>query len=123
MELNLTQKDYHKYLTILQILTNLTKPSIQPFNVLRNRELEVFAILLFLYNNKYAELDPEQRNMLIFSYKTRVEIGRMLDNISLDSVYNIMMNLRKHSLITKDCINPQYILPNSDFFKINFVDK
>lgn len=123
MELTIRQREYDKYLTILQILANLTNPTIRPFNSLRNRELEVFAVILYLYHDKYGHLPVDEKYEIIFSYETRVEISNLLDGISLASVYNIMMNLRKHGLITKQRIIKEYLIPNTDFIKINFTQE
>jgi len=120
MELTIPQEKHYKYLAILQVLASITKPLIKPFNKLRKRELEVFAILLYMYNEKYKSLEPEERNVLIFSYQTRVEITKILGDVSMDSIYNIMMNLRKQGLITKDSIVPQYLLPSTNYVKLNF---
>jgi len=120
MDLTIPKEKHHKYLTSLQVLASITNPSIKPFSKLRNRELEVFAILLYMYNEKYKSLEPEEKNTLIFSYQTRVEITKILGDVSLDSVYNIMMNLRKHGLITKNSIVLNYLLPNSNYIKLNF---
>jgi len=123
MEITIRQREYEKYLTILQILASLTNPSVAPFNRLRNRELEVFAILLYYYNDKYADIPKDKRNQLIFAYDTRVEICTLLGDVSIDTVYNVMMNLRKQGLITKKEIVAKYILPPTDHFKINFKDE
>ncbi len=123
MEISLKQRDHEKYLTVLQVLKGLTRPIVRPFHVLRNQELEVFAILLYYFNEKYVTLDTKERNQLIFSYDTRTEICKLLGDVSKDTVYNIMMNLRKHGLITKKEIVDKYIIPNTQEFTLKFVSE
>ncbi len=120
MEITLRQREYHKYLTVLKILKNLSNPEVKPFNQLRNRELEVFAILLYYYNNKYKAIPEAEKNQLIFSYDTRKDLCTLLGNVSDDVMYNILMGLRKRGLITKKSMVKRYILPDYLSFKINF---
>lgn len=88
---------------------------------MRNRELEVFAILLYYYNEKYASIPEQERNQLIFSYDARVDIAKRLDNLSMDIVYNLMMDLRKRGLITKKNLVKEYIIPKEDHFTVKFI--
>lgn len=120
MEITLNQEKHLRYFTIMKVLGSIPNPSIRPFNVLRHRELEVFAVLVYMYNETLAHLPEKERFEKIFSYETRTEISSLLDNISMDSVYNIMMNLRKHGLITKKQLVKGYILPKTSYLKINF---
>lgn len=120
MEITLKQTGHERYLTIMKILGSISNPAIRPFNVLRHRELEVFAILVHMYNETYSDLSEEERFEKLFSYETRIEISTKLGHLSMDSVYNIMMNLRKHGLITKTQLVKGYILPKTSHLKINF---
>lgn len=121
MEIKLNKKEHLRYLTILQMLSSLTDPAIKPFNSLRNRELEVFAILLYYHNEKYASIPEPEKNRLIFSYDSRVSIAKILGNLSMDIVYNIMMRLRNSGLITKKGLVPGYIIPKDDNFTVKFI--
>jgi hypothetical protein len=121
MEIKIKKEKYLRYLTILQILSSMTNPEIKPFNAMRKRELEVFSILLYYYNEKYASISEAERNRLIFSYDSRVEIAKMLDNLSMDIVYNVMMKLRNLGLITKKNIVKEYIIPKENSFSIKFL--
>jgi DNA-binding transcriptional ArsR family regulator len=123
MELKLNLKEDKKYLEILRILSNIKNPEIAPFNSLRNRELEVLAVLLFFFNEKYKDIPEEKRNILIFSYESRQEISERLGDISIDTVYNIMMDLRKKGIIEKRSINNKVIIPNVTSFSLNFGKK
>lgn len=121
MEIKLKLSEHQKYLAILQILSNLTNPKIKPFCDLRNRELEVYAILLYFYNEKYKDIPETERNQLIFSYDARVEISTRLDNLSMDTVYNLFMDLRKKGLITKKNLTTKYIVPSMSELTFKFI--
>jgi hypothetical protein len=122
MEISLNGKEYKKYLITLRILSSLKEPEIKPFSELRNRELEVLAILMWMYNERYANIPEEDRNKLIFSYDGRIQISIMLGDISVEIVYNIMMSLRKKNIIDKREFNKKYLIKKQDFFKINFLN-
>jgi hypothetical protein len=122
MEISLNGKEYKKYLITLRILSSLKEPEIKPFSELRNRELEVLAILMWMYNERYANIPEEDRNKLIFSYDGRIQISTMLGDISVEIVYNIMMSLRKKNIIDKREFNKKYLIKKQDFFKINFLN-
>ena len=121
MEIKIKREEHLRYLTILQVLSSMTNPSIKPFNSMRNRELEVFAILLYYYNEKYASIPEQERNQLMFSYDARVDIAKRLDNLSMDIVYNLMMSLRKKGLVTKKSLVKDYIIPKTDNFTLKFI--
>jgi len=121
MEIKLKLTEHHKYLAILQILSNLTNPKIKPFCDLRNRELEVYAILLYFYNEKYKNIPETERNQLIFSYDSRVEISTRLENLAMDTVYNLFGDLRKKGLMTKKNLNKKFIIPDMEEFTLKFV--
>jgi len=120
MKITLEQEGHLKYFTVLKILSSITEPKIKPFCDLRNRELELFAIFLYLHNEKYKNIPEAERSRIIFSYETRVEMGKMLGNSSLDVVYYLMSQLRKAKLISKSEIEKKYILPNLESFILNF---
>jgi hypothetical protein len=122
MEIKLNGKGYKKYLIILRILSSMKEPEIKPFSELRNRELEVLAILMWMHNEKYESIPEEDRNRLIFSYDGRIEISTMLGDISVEIVYNIMMSLRKKNIIDKKQFNKKYLLKNQESFKILFIN-
>jgi hypothetical protein len=121
MEITLKLKEHQKYLAILQILSNLTNPKIKPFCDLRNRELEVYAILLYFYNEKYKDIPETERNQLIFSYDARLEISSRLDGLAMDTVYNLFMDLRKKGVITKKNFIKKFIIPDTEEFKLKFI--
>lgn len=121
MEIKLNLTEHNKYLAVLQILSNLTNPKIKPFCNLRNRELEVYAILLYFYNDKYKHIPEPERNQLIFSYDARVEVSTRLGDLGMDTVYNLFADLRKKGVITKKNLNPKYIIPSLDDLTIKFV--
>ncbi len=121
MRIKLKQKEHYKYFTVLKILSSITDPQIKPFHLLRNRELELFSILLYLYNEKYISIPEPQRSQVLFSYQTRAEICTMLGDVSFDVVYNLFSQLRKNKLITKTEIDKKYLFKDLNEFTINFV--
>ncbi len=121
MEIKLKQEEHYRYFTILKVLASITDPQIKPFCNLRNRELELFSIFLYLYNEKYASIPEPQRNQIIFSYQTRAEICEMLGDVSFDVVYNLALQLRKNGLITKTEISKKYLIPKLTDFKLKFL--
>ena len=123
MEIKLKQSGYSKYFNVLKILSKLTDPQIKPFCNLRNRELELFAILLYLYNEKYSMIPEPQRSQVLFSYDTKAEICQLLGDVSFDVIYNLSLQLRKWGLISKKEIDKKYLLPNFNEFKISFYEE
>jgi CRP-like cAMP-binding protein len=119
MEITITAKEDKKYLSIIRFLGAMRDPVVVPFNTLRNREMEVYAVLLYLNNEKYAEIPEKQRNTLLFSYETRQEISEKLGDLSKEAVYNIMMDLRKKGIIDKKKIIKVIPKMNSISFKFN----
>lgn len=104
----------NKYYAVLKILKFL-----KPFSTLRNRELQVFSELLSVYN-EYKDLKKEDRNKLTFDYDVRSNIADKY-SISKDSVYNIMMSLRRKGLIGNNVINSPYAdTLTDDLNKITF---
>ena len=123
MEIPLKLKEDKKYLEILRILSNIKNPyEITPYNKLRNRELEVFAIMNYFFVEKYDSIPERERNTLIFSYDSRQEMLNILRDrgidISKETVYNIMLDLRKKGLINSKSMVKKNIIPNVN--KLNF---
>jgi hypothetical protein len=116
MNINIPVGEDNKYYIILMILKML-----KPFSELRKRELEVFAELLSVYN-KYENLPENDRNKLTFDYEVRGQIAEKY-NISKDSVYNIMMSLRKKGLIGDSFIVPKYVIKDIKSITFNFKSK
>ncbi len=125
MKLFLELKEDKKYLEVIRMLSNIRHPNeITPYNKLRNREMEVLAIMYYFYNEKYAHLSEEDKNALIFSYDRRQEIVDRLSEegsrISKETVYNIMMDLRKKGFIGSKEMIPGKVLPNIKQLTFNF---
>ncbi len=126
MKLLLELKEDKKYLEVIRMLSNIRHPNeITPYNKLRNREMEVLAIMYYFYNEKYAHLSEEDKNALIFSYDRRQEIVDRLSEegsrISKETVYNIMMDLRKKGFIDAKSINKKHLLSNINELNFKFV--
>lgn len=92
------EKYFHQLIEIFSVLP--------PVNVLRKRQREVFAEILY-YNYKYSKESPVMSNRLLFDYKTKEEIAEKL-KISKANLYNIYKELRQLGLLMKDEINPKY---------------
>lgn len=93
-----------------------------PFNKLRNKELDVLGELLY-FNYKYSNIDKELRWKLIFDYDTKIKIRDYLQ-ISEAEINVILSSLRKkgillgRSIILNINITPKD--PTIEFiFKIN----
>jgi hypothetical protein len=116
MNIKITVQEDDKFYYILKILSIL-----KPFSELRKRELQVFAELLRVYN-KYENLPEKDKNKLTFDYEVRQEIADKY-GISMDSVYNIMMALRKKGLIGDNYIVKSYVIPNVNSITFNLISE
>ena len=116
MNIKITVSQDDKFYFILKILSIL-----KPFSELRKRELQIFAELLSVYN-KYKNLPEKDKNKLTFDYEVRQEIADKY-GISMDSVYNIMMALRKKGLIGEKNIVKNYVIPDIDSITFNLVSE
>jgi chromosome segregation and condensation protein ScpB len=126
MEIPLKLKEDKKYLEVIRMLANVKHPvEITPYNKLRNREMEVLAVLNYLYNEKYATIPEKERNLLIFAPTTRKEIqdiiGKDDSSVSKEVVYNIIKDLRKKGFIDGTTMIKGRMLPNVDKLTFKFV--
>lgn len=82
-------------------LLELLRP-FAPFNQMRDRELDVFAEILY---HDYLHLDKNKdaRERIVFGYETKQEIADKL-GISKGNLYNIYKELRKRKLLKKESI-------------------
>ena len=97
-----TQEDTY-FLKLLLILNN-----IPPFNKLRPKELQLYAYLLTA-NHKYRNIPFKERNTLIFSYDTKIEIANKM-GIKLSGVYNLLSNLRAAKILESESLIPKRVL-------------
>lgn len=97
-----TQEDNY-FIKLISILHN-----IPPFDALRPKELQLYAHLLTV-NHRYRNIPFVERNRLIFSYETKIEIASKM-GIKLVGVYGILSTLRSRKMIEKDSLIPKYIL-------------
>ena len=93
------------FLIIVELLDK-----IPPFTLLRSKEKELFAWLLY-YNDLYLSIPIEERYILIHN-KKNVIAEKM--NISIDNYYNIIATLKKKNLILEDKLNPRYTISSVD---------
>ncbi len=96
-----TQEDTY-FLKLMFILNN-----IPPFNKLRPQELELYAYLLTI-NYKFRSIPFKERNTLIFSYESKLEIAERM-GIKLSGVYNILSSLRVLKIIEAESLIPKYV--------------
>lgn len=111
------EKYFYQLIEILKVFA--------PFNVLRKRQRQVFAELLY-YNYKFSSKDKDQEvvDRLVFDFKTRQEISDSL-NISKANLYNIYKELRQAGLLSKDKdeINPKFRYSYLHYPEVKFIFK
>lgn len=74
--------------------------SLPPFSNLRTKELDVLGEILY-QNNKYKNIAPKQRAIVVFDKDTRLEMRERL-NMSVDIFNNNLSGLRKNKIINSD---------------------
>lgn len=93
---------------------------VDPISKLRPKERELLAHLLY-YNNKYKDLDLEERASLIFHKTTRIDIQVSM-NIDQQTFYNLKSELKKKGIINNEYLTKGFIsLYYKDSFNINFI--
>ena len=115
MKLQLPVSTEEKYRYIIDILGS----SLKPFNTLRPREKDVLA-LLYYYNYKHRDVPEAYRDTITFSADTKKEIAHKLDDMSMDNLYNILLELRKKNLIVGDGFKKRYLTPLENISSITF---
>jgi len=114
MKLKIVVDEYNYFRKLLALLND-----IPPFNKVRPKELELYALLMF-YNHKYRKLPFIERNIQIFNYEVRKQMAKEL-NIKVSGIYNLMKGLRQAGIIRKNFLIPKYILPKTKFLTFLFV--
>lgn len=84
--------------------------SIPPLDLLRNRELDVLAILMY-YNFKYRNVEENIRWRVINDTSTKREMQKEI-NMSEDIFNNNISLVRKAGLIDKDGKIPSFLMIN-----------
>jgi len=93
--------------------------SIPPLNTLRNRELDVLAILMY-YNFKYKDVEENIRWRIINDLNTRKEMQEDIE-MTEDGFNNNMSLIRKAGLLDKDNKIPYFLqLIIGDTFEVKF---
>jgi len=85
-------KIFKQYLYILNPILSTRK--------LTAIEIEVLSKLLYI-NHLYKHLPKHQRDKILFHRKTKERIRQSINNISKNSLNNVLTSLRKKQLITK----------------------
>ena len=115
MKLQLPVSIEEKYRYIVEILGS----SLKPFNQLRPRERDVIG-LLYYYNYKHRDIPEAYRDTITFGADVKKEIAAKLDNMSMDNLYNILLELRKKDIIIGESFNQKYLKPIQDIDSITF---
>jgi hypothetical protein len=89
------------FIKLLLIFSN-----IPPFNKVRPKELELYAHLLEI-NHRYRNIPFKERNRLIFSYETKVELSDKM-GMKMNGIYNILSNLKLAKVIGDSALLPKY---------------
>jgi hypothetical protein len=92
-----------KHLLVLKIVGTV----VEPFKQLRHRELEVLAWLHY-YHLQNQAVPAEHRDKITFHKDTRDKIAEAM-KISMDSLYNILMALKKFGLIEGSGDNMKFV--------------
>lgn len=116
MEVTLPVTKDNKFRGIVEILG-----CINPFIKLRSRERDVLAELYKL-NFRYSHIPSDERNQMIFNKSARKVVAENL-GISVDSVYNITMSLRKKGILTEDGFTPKYLVNNVDEIVFKLIER
>ena len=101
-------------------LINIILSLVNPVKKLRPKERLLLSYLLF-YNDKYKELDIEDRSRIIFDKSIRLDISEAM-NIDPQTFYN-----NKSQLKMKGVLNDEYLTKNfitlyyKNKFNINFI--
>ena len=88
-----TDKIFEMYLTLINPI--LGDNSLKPI------ELQVLSKLLEI-DYMYKHLSKEDRNIILFNKETKIRIRQSLLNMSEASFNNIMMQLTKKKLVTRE---------------------
>lgn len=94
---------------------------VSPMNSLRKQELTLLAFFLY-YNNKYKDLDVEDRKAIIMDNKgTRIDISEKM-GIGDQTFYNLKARLKLKGLLKDGYLSKNFIsLYERDLFNINFI--
>lgn len=115
MKLQLPVSIEEKYRYIVEILGS----SLKPFNQLRPREKDVIG-LLYYYNYKHKDIPEAYRDTITFGAEVKKKIAAKLDGMSMDNLYNILLELRKKDIIIGESFNQKYLKPIEDINSITF---
>jgi hypothetical protein len=114
MRLNLKTTQKKVYRQIVEIIR-----SIPPLNTLRNRELDVLAILMY-YNFKYKNVEETIRWRIIHDLETRKEMQKDIE-ISEDSFANNLSLIRRAGLLDENNRIPKFLqIYIDDRYEISF---
>jgi len=115
MRLNINTVSSKIYRQIVEVMR-----SIPPLDTLRNRDLDVLAVLMY-YNYKYKTVEETLRWRIINSSTTRREMEKDI-NMTEDTFNNNMSHIRKAGLLDKDNKIPNFlqVLLSGDKYEVVF---
>jgi hypothetical protein len=114
MRINIDTTHKKVYRQIVEVIR-----SFPPLNVLRNRELDVLAILMY-YNYKYKNIEENIRWRVIHDTSTKREMQQDVD-MTEDIFNNNLSLVRKSGLLDKDGKIPKWLMFYvDDAFEVNF---
>lgn len=121
MKLNINTTSKKAYRQVLEIVR-----SIPPLTSLRNRELDLLAILMY-YNAKYRDVQQDLRLRIILDTSTKRDMQKEI-KMSEDAFNNNLSLMRRSGVLNKDGSLPSFlqIMINDKYeilFNFNIIDK
>lgn len=115
IRIKLNEHNYFEH--VLNILK-----SVPPFDDLREREIEVYAQLLFHYDrlNKDELINKSEVNKELFGYETRKLIETKL-SMSDAALRNNLSMLRSLGVINEKSLKTQFIIPFGEDIEFKFI--
>ena len=114
MKINIKTTQQRAYRQILEIIR-----SFPPLDALRNRELDVLAVLMY-YNYKYRDIQEDIRWRVINDTSTKRDMQQSID-MSEDIFNNNISLVRKAGLLTKDGRLPKFLqIMVGEKYSVNF---
>lgn len=96
---------------------------LKPYHKLRQKEIEALALMLYYrYELSREVYNPDLVDKLLFSTDTRKQMRADLGNMDPKVFNNLLTNLRKKKVLTKENVINPGLIPNmsEDGFKLVF---
>lgn len=116
MDFNVKVKSKLEFFVKLVSILSLASP----VKKLRPKERLLLSHLLF-YNDKYKELDVEDRSRIIFDKSIRIDISEVM-NIDSQTFYNNKSQLKLKGIIDDEYLTKNFVnLYYKNKFNLNFI--